>query len=122
MHCNLVVILNLEHVQFWLFLAAFGTPLTRSLPILKKTKTFISITVNIYDILSFEELSFQSTLNRNYFYLLIFTSPRTSKPATCTCPADSMYESDRAIPLPWFYPCMPSYSPMYIYSLSLSGH
>jgi len=32
-NCNRVVILNLEHVQFWLFLAAFGTPLTRSLPI-----------------------------------------------------------------------------------------
>ena len=28
--------------------------------------------------ISFEELSFQSTLIRNYFYLLIFTCPRTS--------------------------------------------
>ena len=44
----------------------------------KKKKTFIYITVNIYDIISFEELSFQSTLIRNYFYLLIFTCPRTS--------------------------------------------
>ena len=79
-HCNRVVILNLELVQFWLFLAAFGTPLTRSFLINKQKthKTFISITVNIYDIISFEELSFQSTLIRNYFYLLIFTCPRTS--------------------------------------------
>jgi hypothetical protein len=35
-HCNRVVILNLELVQFWLFLAAFGTPLTRSFLINKK--------------------------------------------------------------------------------------
>ena len=42
-HCNRVVILNLEHVQFWLFLAAFGTPLTRSFPTKKKHKTFVYI-------------------------------------------------------------------------------
>ena len=36
-HCNWVVILNLELVQFWLFLAAFGTPLTGSFLINKKT-------------------------------------------------------------------------------------
>ena len=35
----------------------------------KKHKTFIYITINIYDIIQFEELSFQSTLIRNYFYL-----------------------------------------------------
>jgi hypothetical protein len=46
-HCNRVVILNWELPQFWLFLAAFGTPLTRSFPIKKKHKTFIYITVNI---------------------------------------------------------------------------
>jgi hypothetical protein len=46
---------------------------------LKKThKAFIYITINIYDIISFEKLSFHSTLIRNYFYLLIFTCPRTS--------------------------------------------
>jgi hypothetical protein len=44
----------------------------------KKPKTFIYITVNIYNIISFEELSLQRTLIRNYFYLLIFTCPRTS--------------------------------------------
>jgi hypothetical protein len=37
-HCNRVVILNLELVQFWLFLAAFGTPLTRSFLIKKNTQ------------------------------------------------------------------------------------
>ena len=101
-HCNWVVILNLELVQFWLFLAAFGTPLTGSFLINKKKthKTFISITVNIYDIISFEELSFQSTLIKNYFYLLIFTCPRTSQLGKSTCPAGSMYESGMAIPHP----------------------
>ena len=53
----------------------------------KKHKTFIYITVNIYNILSFEELSFQSTLIRNYFYLLIFTCPRTGYPGKSTCQA-----------------------------------
>jgi hypothetical protein len=54
---TLAVILNLELEQFWLFLAAFGTPLMQSFPINKKHKTFIYIhvsTVNIYDIISFE--------------------------------------------------------------------
>ena len=46
-HCNQVVILNWELPQFWLFLAAFGTPLTWSFPIKKTHKTFIYITVNI---------------------------------------------------------------------------
>jgi hypothetical protein len=38
--------------------------MARSFPI-KKHKTFIYIIVNIYDVISFEELSFQSTLIRN---------------------------------------------------------
>ena len=46
---------------------------------LKKThKAFIYITINIYDIISFEKLSIHSTLIRNYFYLLIFTCPSIS--------------------------------------------
>ena len=84
-HCNRVVILNLELVQFWLFLAAFGTPLTRLFPIKTKPhKTFINI-------VSFEKLPFHNTLARNYFYLLIFT-----------CSAGFIYESGMAIPHPWF--------------------
>jgi hypothetical protein len=75
-HCNRVVILNLELVQFWLFLAAFGTPLTWSFPIKKKPNTFIYITINIYDILSFEELSFQSTFNKKLFLIFdLYLSP-----------------------------------------------
>ena len=43
------------------------------------TKYLSTLTVNIYyDMISFEELSFQGTLIRNYFYLLIFTCPQTS--------------------------------------------
>ena len=43
LYYNRVIILNLELVQFWLFLAAFGTPLARSFLIDKKKphKTFI---------------------------------------------------------------------------------
>jgi hypothetical protein len=48
-HCNQVVILNLELVQFWLFLAAFGTPMTRSFPIKKNTK-YLSIYPSIFTI------------------------------------------------------------------------
>ena len=44
----------------------------------------IDITVNIYDIMFFEELSFQKILIRNY-YLLFFTCPKTSKPRKSTC-------------------------------------
>jgi hypothetical protein len=46
-HCNRVVILNLELVQFWLFLAAFVTSLTIVSNIKKKPQTFIYITLNI---------------------------------------------------------------------------
>ena len=38
-HCNRVVIVNLELVQFWLFLAAFRTPLTTDVIVSNKKKT-----------------------------------------------------------------------------------
>ena len=47
-YCNGVVILNLELVYFWLFLAAYRTPLMRSIPTKQN---------NIYDIKLFEGLT-----------------------------------------------------------------
>jgi hypothetical protein len=47
-YCNGVVILNLELVYFWLFLAAYRTPLMRSFPTKQN---------NIYDIKLFEGLT-----------------------------------------------------------------
>ena len=67
-HCNRVVILKLELVQFWLFLAVFGTPLTRSFPIkINPHKTFIYITVNILRYSIIWEIVFPQYFNKKLF-------------------------------------------------------
>jgi hypothetical protein len=77
-HCNRVVIPNLELVQFWLFLAAFGTPLTRSFPI-KKHKTFIYITVITVNNLRYNiiwEIVFPEYFNKKLFLFVdVYLSP-----------------------------------------------
>ena len=65
-----------------------------------KKKTFIYITVNIYDIISFEELSFQSTLIRNILFVDLYLSPDKLARKIYLFGRFYMYESGMAIPHP----------------------
>jgi hypothetical protein len=65
-----------------------------------KKKTFIYITVNIYDIISFEELSFQSTLIRNILFVDLYLSPDKLARKIYLFGRFYMYEPGMAIPHP----------------------
>jgi hypothetical protein len=82
-HCNRVVILNLELVQFWLFLAVFGIPLTWSFPIkINPHKTFIYITVNILQYSIIWEIVFPQYFNKKLFLFKVLITMRVNKRKT----------------------------------------